>query len=208
MRATRGQVIATVSDKKPATLKLTLNQIDKDKLAMALLGSVAALTQTAGTVLSPPTTLTLIPGRWVKMPYTNITANVAVTSPIVIATTAQTPVSVPLTDVEFNLRQGLVKYIGTSLTVATECTMTYKYGNVSGSIISGSTTPSIKAKLMLDGINVVDGTSCIVTIDEATLTPSKEVDFLADDFVTLEMTGEMRTLTGKSSPYTVELISA
>ena len=50
MRATRGQVLATVATKKPATLKLTLNQIDKDKLAMALLGSVSILTQGAATI--------------------------------------------------------------------------------------------------------------------------------------------------------------
>jgi hypothetical protein len=48
----------------------------------------------------------------------------------------------------------------------------------------------------------------IVVIDEATLTPSSEVDFLSDDFVTLEMTGEMRTLPGKASPYTVTILDA
>ncbi|WP_295446269.1 hypothetical protein [uncultured Thiodictyon sp.] len=208
MRATRGQVLATVATKKPATLKLTLNQIDKDKLAMALLGSVSILTQGAATIgAGTPTALTLIPGRWVQMPHTNITAHAAGTSPIVITKTAGS-VNVPLTDVEFNLRQGLVKYVGTSLTAATACTMTYKYGSVAGYTISGSTTPTIKATLLLDGLNVVDGTSVILTIDEATLTPSKEIDFLADDFATLEMTGEMRTLSGKSAPYTVELINA
>jgi hypothetical protein len=218
MRDTRGQVIATVSDKNNATLKLTLNEINADKLAMALLGDVSALSQIAGRVSATSgadttdnqPTITLIPDRWVQLPHRNLTATGTGTE-IIIATTATTPVSVPLEEVEINHREGLIKYVGDAspvLSAATECKISYSYGNVSGYTISGSTTPSIKAKLKLDGLNMIDGTSCIVTIDEATLTPSSEVDFLSDDFVTLEMTGEMRTLSGKTHPYTVEIISA
>jgi hypothetical protein len=218
MRDTRGQVIATISDKNPATLKLTLDQIDKDKLAIALLGDVAAMSQTAGRVSETSgagstdnrPTVTLIPGRWVELPHSNITADGTGTE-ILIATTAQTPVSVPLTEVEINHRLGQIKYIGDEtpvLSAATECKLSYSYGDVAGDMISGSTTPSVKAKLKLDGLNMVDGTSVIVVVDEATLTPSSEVDFLSDDFVTLEMTGEMRTLPGKASPYTVTILDA
>ncbi|WP_295445131.1 hypothetical protein [uncultured Thiodictyon sp.] len=208
MRETYGQIIATVSVKKPATLKLTLDQIDKDKLALALLGSVTNLAQTAGTVSSgTPTTLTLIPGRSVRMPHANITANSA-GSLIVVATTDTVPVTVPITDLSFNLRLGLVEYVGDSLIAATPVTMSYKYGDVAGFTISGSTCPSIKVGLLLDGINLVDGTNCEVWIDEATLTPSSEVDFLSDSFMSLEMTGQMRTISGKTCPYTVQLKNA
>jgi hypothetical protein len=218
MRDTRGQVIATVSDKNPATLKLTLNEIDKDKLAMALLGDVSAMAQSAGRVSATSgagetdnrPTITLIPGRWVELPHSNITAHGTGTE-ISIATTATVPVDVPLGEVEINHRLGQIKYVGDAspvLSAATAVKMTYSYGNVAGNRISGSTTPSIKAKLKLDGLNMIDGTSVIVVVDEATLTPSSEVDFLADDFVTLEMTGEMRTLSGKTSPYTVTILDA
>ncbi len=220
MRATRGQVLATVATKKPATLKLTLDQIDRDKLAMALLGTVSTITQTADEATGETAAVvTLIPGAWVQLPPRSIIADdtgaqISV-APMTVGYGADpdatpTPIAatpIPQEDLEFNLRLGLVKYIGDTLTEPTETTFTYFYSAYTGSLISGSTTPTIKAKLKLDGINVVDGTAVTVTIDEATLTPSKEVDFLADDFAVLEMTGEMRTLTNKTSPYTVDIIS-
>lgn len=207
-RDTYGQVTATVSLKQPATLKVTLNSVDPDTLAIALLGEAASANQTGGTVSSTPTEVTLIPDRWVPLPHTNITPHVAVTSPIVIATDETTPVTIDLDDVEINHRLGLVKYIGTTLTEATACTLTYKYGDATVTRVSGSVKPTIKMRLMLDGKNLVTGDNVRVTIDEATLTPSKAIDFMSDDWAQIELEGEMTTLTGKTSPYTVDIVAA
>ena len=208
-RDTYGQVIATVSLKQPAKLKMTLQEVDPQALAVALLGTAGALTQTGATVGSgSPTAITLIPDRWVQLPHVNITPHDGSTSPIVIATAAETPVSVPLTDVELDTRLGLVKYIGTTLTAATACTMTYKYGNVSGTRISGSVKPTVRMRILLDGKNLVNGEDIRLLIDEATLTPASPIDFAAEDWSQIEFEGELTTLTGKTSPYTVDVIPA
>lgn len=207
-RSSYGQVIASVSLKQPAKVKLSLKEVDPSVLAVALLGTAATLTQTAGTVSSPATAITLIPDRWVPLPHTNITPHASGTSPIVIATAAQTPVSIPLTDVEIDHRLGLIKYIGTTLTEATACTATYKYGDVAGTRISGSVQPTVKMRILLDGKNLVNGEDVRVLIDEATLTPSSPIDFAAEDWSVLELEGELTTLSGKTSPYVVDIIPA
>jgi hypothetical protein len=207
-RDTYGQVTATVSLKEPASLKVTLNSCDPDTLAIVLLGEVAARHQTGGTIGSgSPTHAELIPDRWVALPHANLTPHVAITSPIVIATDATTPVDIPLADVEIDHRLGLVKYIGDTLTAATACTLTYKYGDETATRVSGSVKPTIKMRLLLDGKNLVTGDNVRVTIDEATLTPAKAIDFMADDWAEIELEGEMTTLPGKTSPYTVDIIA-
>lgn len=207
-RDTYGQTIATVSLKNPAKITLTLNEVDPAALAVALLGDEAALSEASGTVTDvAPTEITLIPGKWVPLPHRNITPHVDVTSPIVLATDADTPVSIPLTDVEINERLGLIKYIGTSLTEATAITATYAYGAVSGTRISGSTQPTVKMRILLDGKNLVSGEDVRVMVDEATLTPATPIDFAAEDWGTVELTGELTTLTGKTAPYVVDIIS-
>lgn len=204
--ATYGQVAAAVSVKQPATLKISLKEVDADIMALALLGTVTTYTQTAGTVAAAAEAVTLIPGRWVQLAKKNITPHVASTSEIVVATGAQTPVSIPLTDVEINHRLGLIKYIGTVLTVATACTIGYKYGNISGRQIAGSTQPQVKFKVLFDGKNMVTGDMVQVEIDEATCTPASPIDFMSEDFAELILEGEMRTVTGQSAPYRVTVI--
>lgn len=210
-RDTYGQVIATVSLKEPAKVKLTLKEVDPNALAVALLGTTAALTQSAATISSTPDTFTLIPGRWVQMGNQNITPHVDVTSPIVVQTDVEspaTPVAIDLDDLEFNYRLGLVKYTGTTLTAPTAVTATYKCGAAAGTRISGSVKPSVRMKILLDGKNLVNGEDIRVLIDEATLTPASPIDFASDDWAEIELEGSLTTLAGKTSPYTVDVIPA
>ncbi|MBV5310824.1 hypothetical protein [Chromatium okenii] len=206
-RTTYGQTIATVALKKPSTLKMTLNEVNPAMLAVALLGESAALTQVAGTVSSgTPSVISLIPDRWVPLPYQNITPHVAVTSPIVI-TTVTGDTDVPLTDVEIDTRLGMVKYIGSTYTAATPVECTYKYGAMTGTRVSGSVKPTVKMRILLDGKNMVDGNDVRLLIDEATLTPAKPIDFASEDFSVIEFEGELTTLAGKTSPYIVDVLA-
>lgn len=208
-RETYGQVRRTVSLKQPSKIKLTLNEVSPNILALALLGEVAERTVAAGTVASgAPSEVTLIPGRWVQLPHRNITPHVDVTSPIVIATDETTPESIPLTDVEINHRAGLVLYTGSALTEATACTLTYKHGGESGSRISGGVKPTIKAAILMDLKNIVDGEGAILVIDEATLTPTSPIDFASDDWISVELEGELVTLSDRTSPYILDLLGA
>jgi hypothetical protein len=205
---TYGQVAASVSVKQPATLKISLKEVDAQIMALALLGTVSVFTQIAGTVAAAAEDVTLIPGRWVQLAKRNITPHADPASPIVIATDVAVPVSVPLADVEINHRLGLIKYIGTTLTEPTACTIGYAYGLVSGSQIAGSTQPQVKFKILFDGMNMVTGEYVQVEIDEATCSPSSPIDFMSEDFAELILEGEMRTVAGQSAPYRVTVVGA
>ena len=111
------------------------------------------------------------------------------------------------TDYTINHRIGFIQPISTgSITEGEPLQITYDYNAISGSLIAGSSQPTIKTKLMLDGRNAADGKAVMVRVDEAILTPSSEVDFLSDDWIVLEMEGTLKTLSGKTSPYTVEML--
>ena len=110
------------------------------------------------------------------------------------------------TDYQVNYRIGLLEVLANGgIADAETLKVTYDHNAISGYTISGSTTPTIKAELLLEGINMADGKAIIVRVDEATLTPGSGVDMLAAEFATLELSGTLKTLTGKTSPYTVEM---
>lgn len=70
-----------------------------------------------------------------------------------------------------------------------------------GQRITGGTRPLCKCKIFVDGKNLASGKLCTLEIDEATLSPTGEIDLLNGEFVSTELTGTMKTLTGKTNPY-------
>jgi hypothetical protein len=81
--------------------------------------------------------------------------------------------------------------------------VTAAYSGATGNLVKGSTSTEVRAEIIFDGINQADGTQCTVTIWEAVLSPDSEFDFLADDFGNVDMTGTLKTPTGKDAPYEV-----
>jgi hypothetical protein len=57
--------------------------------------------------------------------------------------------------------------------------------------------------MMLDGENFADQSEVSVDVWEAVLAPQTGVDFLADDFATLDLNGTLNTPEGKTSAYEV-----
>ncbi len=259
-RDTYGQALDTASIKKPAKISITLDELKKENLAMALLGDVAAMSQGAGTGESE--TVTAKSGKFSQLAKGNLaeanfkvenndgatasawqastaysvgdfTIPTAANGHYYKCTTAGTSdVSEPTwptdgstvtdgsaewqdmgvieytkdTDYRVNYRIGLLEILSSgNITDAESLKVTYDHNAISGYTISGSVRPTIKAQLMLDGKNFADGKAVIVRVDEAVLTPGGEVDFLSDDWTTMELSGTLRTLTGQTSPYSVEL---
>ncbi len=259
-RDTYGQALDTASVKKPAKITITLDELKKENLAMALLGDITALNQGAGTGQSE--IITAKSGKFAQLAKGNLAeANFKVenndgasasawqaTTAYVVGgfvipgtanghyykcTTAGTSDATEPTwptdgttvtdgtvewldmgviektkdtDYRVNYRVGLLEVLAAgAITDGESLKVTYDHNAISGYTIAGSVQPTIKAKLMLDGKNFADGKAVIVRIDEAVLTPGGEVDFLSDDWTTMELSGTLRTLTGQTSPYSVEL---
>lgn len=195
-RANYGQALASVALHNPATVKLTLNEINRDALALALLGDVGALAQTGETVSGE--TVIAVLDKWLDLANYNLTADA-----ITVGAHAEG------TDYLVNRELGMIMPLSSGAIAADEeLSVGYTTAETDGHRISGSTNSRIACRVKLDGENLVDGSHVIVTIDKAILTPEGEVDFLSEDFATLSLSGEMETVPGQASPYRVDMIAS
>ena len=191
-KTTYGQVIESVSLAKPADFTATLTEVNKQTLALALLGASSALTQTGSTVTGEAFVVKL--DKWVPLAKTNVSA---------VAFTGMQEGD----DYIVNSTLGWVKFLSTGdATEDAALTVGYTAGAVTGTRIKGGTASDIRARFKLDGINKADGSACIVTVHEAVVSASDAVDFLAGDFGKVKLPGRLKTPTGMTEPFTVDLL--
>jgi len=202
-RETYGQVLDSVSIPKPTKLSISIDELQKNNLAIALLGSIVEVSATSGSVSPGSVGIgNFTAGNydvWTSLPHTHISNLTVMEKDAVVE-------YVLSEDYNVNERLGLVSILSTGdITELEELRLAYDYTIPAQSRIDGSVKSMVKAKIKLDGVNRVNNQPCIVEIDEAILTPKSAVDFLADKFLTLDLEGVCRTIQGKTSPYTVTL---
>lgn len=194
-----GQVLESVSLQSPAEFTLELNEVNKESMVIALLGTTAARTQTAGTLTAE--TLVAKLDSWVPLSKQGLT-----TAAITVTNTGATITYVEGTDYLVNRPLGWIKAIpGGAILADASLRVTATFGNITGTMIAGATKSDIRAEIVFDGINQADGLPVIVSIHEAIIAADAAFDFLADDFNTVNLPGTMKTPTGKNEPFTVEL---
>ena len=196
-----GQVLESVSIQKPAGFTLELNEVNTESLTIALLGTASVASQLAGSLSAVNVTVKL--DRWVPVSKENL-------SGLAVLTNAGATVTyVEGTDYELNRPLGLLKAkVGGAIVDAAVLKLTSPYLAVSATKISGATNVDIRAKLIFDGKNQADGLPCIVTVWEAIIAADSAFDFLGNDFNTVTLPGTMKTPTGKTEPFVVELRTA
>lgn len=207
-RTNYGQVIASATLPGKTSIKMTLNQLDADNLAIAFLGSVTAGSQTSGSVTAvDPDELTVIVDRWLEIGKEDL-------SEVVVKGTDMTgdggtdksaTTYTAGTHYLLNPRLGLIKVLDvTGAPDAGEViALTYSYGGVTYQTITGADSPIIRCRLMLDGQNYVNGRNCKVLVKNARLKPSTEVDFLSEDFLPLELEGLCEIPEGDTTPFEI-----
>lgn len=197
-RSTYGQIRESVNLQAPADFSVTFADASPATLALALMGDVSALTQAAA--VAADYTITAVLGKWVSTGKSRFTGTVTVKN------SANTITYVLGTDYLFNAELGTVNAIsGGAITASQSLKVNGAVGAISGSLIQGGTTPDLRAKFRLDGKSLVDGSACVVTVDEAIIAPSAAVNFLNEDFITMPLTGRMKTQSGQTSAFRVEL---
>ena len=196
---TYGQTLATVPIPQPGEVNLTLDEINRQNLAIALLGEMEEINTSGETFTA--TEVTLKGYNWTPIGERSLKEEGFTVEKDATELTRGV-------DYEVNWAMGLIRAIKGSENVTEGDTVQVsgETNAMSGARIKGSVRPVVRAKLMLDGRNMVDNRRLIVTVDEATLRPTEAVDLLSEEFATLPMTGRMRTLSGKDAPYTVELL--
>jgi len=207
-KATYGQVLDSVAVKQPAELAVTLDDLDKDVLAMAFLGDVTDIDVTGGSATDEGHG-TAKYGGFIRLLNTNV-SNVVVKDSATGVITYVENVDYIISSADTGMIQ-LIKGDGTDDIAEDEAysdgvsglKVSYDYGSFTGSKVTGGTTSSIKVALMMDGENFADQSKVAVDVWEAVLAPQTGVDFLADDFATLELNGTLNTPDGYTSAYEV-----
>lgn len=198
-----GQVLESVSIQKPADFTLELSEVNTESMTLALLGTSAAFSQSAGTLTDQA--VTIKKDRWVSMTKQNIDPD----SDVEVTHTSGSPTYVEGTDYILNRPLGMIKVLTTSaIADAASVKIDADYLAISSTVISGATNTDIRARIIFDGKNQADGLPTIVTIHEAIIAADSAFDFLATDFNTVKLPGTMKTPTGMSEPFTVELRKA
>lgn len=194
-----GQVLESVNIAQPTQFSMALKEVTGDVLTMAFLGTSAAFTETAGTWTDEPVAIAQL-GVWVPLGKKNLADLISVET----AAGGLGDTLVEGTDYRLNRPLGWIMALpGGAITAADTVYVTGAYEGATGTEISGSTRTEVRAEIIFDGINQADGTQCTVTIYEAVLSADSEFNFLADEFGLVNLTGNLKTPTGQSTPYTV-----
>lgn len=195
-KTTYGQILESVSVQEPAGFTLELAEVNKESMAIALLGSSVASNQTSGSLTAEAITAKL--DTWIPLSKNTLTGAQTVTN------AGATVTYVAGVDYVVNAAMGWVKALSTGTIVADEALkVTSTYGAFSGTKISGATDINIRAEIVFDGVNQADGSQCTVTINEAIISSDAAFDFLADKFGNVNLPGTMKTPLGMDAPFTV-----
>lgn len=201
-RSSYGQVIESVAIPQPSDLTVEMGEVNKESMALALLGTVAALSQASGTMTDQA--VVTDHDAWVSVGHAALNA-----TGITVENTAGTTTYVEGTDYLLNRQLGLIKTLSSgTIPDATSVNINGGYAAITGNEIRGSTQPQLRAKFILDGKNFVDDSPVIVTVHEAVIAADAAFDFLADDFNVVSLPGRMKTPTGFNEPFTVHLRTA
>lgn len=196
-----GQVLESVTMQKPAGFTLELSEVNTESLTLALLGTASASTQASGTLTDQ--VVAALHDRWVSVSKENLTGVIAVKDTTGVTT------YVDGTDYVLNKPLGLLKVLSTGAILdAASLKVSGTYGAITSTKISGATNTDIRAKIIFDGKNQADGLPVVVTVWEAIIAADSAFDFLASDFNTVNLPGTMKTPTGKTEPFVVELRTA
>ena len=201
-RTTYGQVIESVPLPKPADFSVTFAEVNKESIAMALFGTNSTLAQGSGSVTDED--VVAAKGMWVQLSKHNIAE-----AGFVVTNAAATVTYVLGTDYNVNYRLGMLQILsGGAIADAAALKVDFTYNAISGTTVSGATQTQVRAQFRLDGINFADQLPVIVDVWEGVLTPDSAFDFLQDNFAEVALKGRLKTPTGKSEPFTVQLRDA
>ncbi len=200
-KTTYGQVIESVALQQPADITVDLPEVNKESLAIALLGSSEALAQASGSLVDEVIVAKL--DAWVP------TTKEAFTADPVVTNAGGATTYVLGEDYIVNRDLGWIKALtGGDITDNLSLEVSVPYAAITGTKINGATNADVRARFKLDGKNQADQLPCIVTVHEVVVAADSAFDFLADDFNTVSLPGRMKTPAGFTEPFNVHLRNA
>lgn len=200
-RGAYGQNIASVAIAKPTKIALTLSSLSHEALAMQFQGIVSTEAQGAGAIA---TTITARIGKWVGIGKRNVQE-----SGFAVKSSDDTATYVLGTDYEVNYVKGEIRVLEAgNINANVVLNVTGTASAYNGTLVRGGTRAQIRARVVFEGMNQVDGQYIEVEAYEAVFLSNKEFDWLADDFTGIELEGELNVPTGKAEPYVIRIPDA
>jgi len=191
--STYGQAVSTVSVPKETTIAITLRDFNRKNLAMAFLGEDLDINVAAGNVTA--SNYDLYHNREVLLEHRRV-------SNVIITHNSGTPVYVEGTDYTVNFIDGFIKTLATgSIANGDTVKIAYTHAAVNGFKIRGAVKNSITVPVLLTGKNLANQKSIKFLGFQAVLAPSGPIDFLADDFASIELQGILQIPEGQITPF-------
>lgn len=199
---TYGQVRATVFKPTAPEFSVTLGQANRENLPLALMGVSSAININGGTLTAEEITVTNI-GGWIELPWANIAA-----AGLAITNEAGTTTYERDTHYIINLEMGWLMILadsGISLNAVLKITGTH--GAITGTKINASTVNQLRARFILDGKNLVDGSRVKAVAKQVAMSSDAEFDLLGDDFAEIPLTGSVETPVGHDTGFEMHLLT-
>jgi len=193
-RLTFGQLEDAVSLPNPVEVSMAFDEMPTEILQLAMQGTASVQSQAEAT--AEAFSVTAKTGKWVDVGKRQLT-DLTVTSPAG---------AVEGTDYQVDYAAGLLLAIeGGAITDGDTVDGTIDAAAITSDRISGATVSQISVGIMMHGTNQVDGKTGLLLIDQAIVSPTEAVDFFSGAFVAVTLSGKLKTLANKTSPYTFDI---
>lgn len=177
----QGLTDLVIETTKEATLMLTLEDFDRDNLALLLYGTATTI---AGATISSETVIGYV-GRHVPLANINLTSFTSLTN------AGATTTYVNGTDYAVDLKSGMLSIpVGSAIADAGSLRANYVCGNHEK--ISTFTRTNRELWLRFDGLNTAEGDApVVIDIYRARFMPQKELNLIGNELSTIEMDGDV-----------------
>ena len=189
-RGNRGKKIDSVTIAKPTEFEIAFNRANSKLMAMIFMGIDAVKNIAGGTITGE--SVALPHGLWVKVSERNISA-------VVIG------VHTEGTDYEVNSRLGMIKSLASgAITDGEVVTFNATFAAIDSLQISGGVDSKVDVQIIMDGTNLVDDSEVYIRIPKVALTPDSDMDFLSDDFMSVEFSGAMEKIDTETAEFFID----
>ena len=200
MRRDWGQAKNSAFRPQPPTLTWGGDDMPSTILAAAFLGNTSAINAVGATIADENVILAATDlGEWVSLANRNLDAG-----SVVVQDMTDTTTYVEDTDYEINYRLGLIRAITGGAISAETLHVDYVHSTITGTLIQGGLNSTLDFRIILDGYNIFEGKNSVLSIWEATSTPSDALDFFSGETLSATFNGKINNRSDQSEPYRFE----
>jgi len=195
-KATFGQAADSVTIPGPTEISIALDDQPTEVVEIALNGTSEAIDIAAGNITAEA--VVLITGRWTEFSLANVVA-----TGLVVTDTDNADAELGLgVDFEINYQLGMIKPLaGGAVEDSGNIKISATSNAIAGTRVKAGGALGTKYRIILDGQNLANGKNIKLTVGKCSLSPSNGTDFMAGDFVSTELSGQIELGAMGVAPY-------